>query len=73
MKGFERFPPVLDTPGVADLLGLSIEEVRRLAGEGWLPSIVVAGRRRYRRDEVIGWLRQQRVDPDDEPDDPTLV
>lgn len=71
MKGFERYPPVLDTPGVADMLGLSIEEVRRLAGEGWLPSVMVEGRRRYRRDDVINWLRQQRVHPED--DDPAPV
>ena len=42
MKGFSRYPPVLDLPGVADLLGLSIEEVRRLHGEGWIDAACVA-------------------------------
>jgi hypothetical protein len=67
---FKRFPPILDVPGVADLLGLSIEEVRRLSGEGWLPSTMVNDRRFFRRDEVLEWLREQRVTPDDSPEPP---
>lgn len=69
MSGFERYPPILDVPGVADLLGLSIAEVRRLSGEGWMPSAKVDGRWYYRRDEVLEWLRAQQVMPpaDDEP------
>lgn len=59
------FPPVLDVPGVADLLGLSIEETRRLIGEGWIDSASVKGRLLFHRDRVIEWLRSQRVDPDD--------
>ena len=50
------FPPVLDVPGVADLLGLSIEETRRLIGEGWIDCARVKGRLLFHRD---------RVDPDD--------
>lgn len=59
------FPPVLDVPGVADLLGLSIEETRRLIGEGWIDCARVKGRLLFHRDRVIEWLRSQRVDPDD--------
>lgn len=67
MSEFARYAPVLDIPGVADLLGLSIEEVRRLTGEGWLPSTTVEGRTLFHRDQVIGWLRDQRVVPPDGP------
>ncbi len=69
---FERYPPILDTPGVADMLGLSIGEVRRLTGEGWLPSATVNGRRLFHRDEVLEWFRAQRVKPEEgpEPDQP---
>ena len=44
------FPPVLDVPGVADLLGLSIEETRRLIGEGWIDCARVKGRLLFHRD-----------------------
>jgi len=67
-QAFSRYPPILDLPGVADLLGLSIEEARRLAGEGWLPSSAVGGSQRFRRDEVLAWLREQRVDPPEQPE-----
>lgn len=58
-----RFPPILDLPGVADLLGISIEEVRRLAGEGHIAATEVAGRPLFHRDRVLEWLRRQRVSP----------
>ena len=64
---FARYAPILDVPGVADLLGLSVEEVRRLAGEGWLPVETVDGVRRFRRDAVIAWLQEQRVVPPESP------
>ena len=60
---FARYPPILDVPGVAELLGLSVEQVRRLAGEGWLPVEMVDGMRRFRRDAVIAWLQEQRIVP----------
>ena len=63
LKGFSRYPPVLDLPGVADLLGLSIEEVRRLAGEGWIDAAHVGGRTLFHRDRVIDWIRSLRVHP----------
>lgn len=58
-----RFPPILDLPGVADLLGISIEEARRLAGEGHLASAEAGGPGLFRRDRVLEWLRSQRVRP----------
>lgn len=60
-----RFPPILDLPGVADLLGISIEEARRLAGEGHLSATLVGGRPLFHRDRVLEWLRAQRVSPRD--------
>ena len=71
MNDFARYPPVLDVPGVADLLGVSIEETRRLVGEGWLPSRSVGDKRLFHRDEIIGWLRDQRIEP--HPDEPEAV
>ena len=68
-SAFSRFPPVLDVPGVADMLGISIEQVRRLVGEGWIPGARVGQRWLFSRDEVLAWFEDQRVQPgDDEPD-----
>ena len=72
MRDFSRCPPVLDLPGVADLLGLSIEETRRLSGEGWIDSVCVGGRVLFHRDRVIDWLRSRRVVPPDLEGGPTL-
>ena len=63
MTEFARYAPILDLPGVADLLGLSIEEARQLAGEGWLPSAQVGSEMRFHRDQIIDWLHDQRVNP----------
>lgn len=60
-----RFPPILDLPGVADLLGISIEEARRLAGEGHLAAAEAGGPGLFRRDPVLEWLRSQRVRPEE--------
>ena len=65
LRDFSRYPPVLDLPGVADLLGLSIEETRRLSGEGWIDAVCVGGRLLFHRDRVIDWLRSWRVAPPD--------
>ena len=65
LNDFSRYPPVLDLPGVADLLGISIEETRRLSGEGWIHAVRLEGRVLFHRDRVIDWLRSQRVRPPD--------
>ena len=65
LSNFSRYPPVLDLPGVADLLGLSIEETRRLSGEGWIDAVSLEGRVLFHRDRVIDWLRSRRVMPPD--------
>lgn len=59
-----RFPPILDLPGMADLLGISIEEARRLAGEGHLAAAEAGGPGLFRRDLVLEWLRAHRVRPE---------
>ena len=67
MGEFSKYAPVLDLPGVADLLGISIEEARRLTGEGWLPSTPVGDKTLFHRDQVVNWLREQRVTPPGPP------
>ena len=65
LNDFSHYPPVLDLPGVADLLGISIEQARRLSGEGWIDAVHIDGRPVFHRDRVIDWLRSQRVFPPD--------
>ena len=53
------FPPVLDTAMVADLLGMNVQVVRRMAREGSIPCYRIPGGRPFRffRDEVLEWLK----------------
>ncbi|MGI8823964.1 MAG: helix-turn-helix domain-containing protein [Acidimicrobiia bacterium] len=55
----EQYPPVLDTGMVAELLGMNIQVVRRMAREGQIPSYRLPGGRTFRffRDEIFEWLR----------------
>ncbi len=55
----EDFPPVLDTALVAELLGMNVQVVRRLAREGKIPAYRLPGGRAFRffRDEVLEWLK----------------
>jgi excisionase family DNA binding protein len=59
MERSEQYPPVLDTEMVAELLGMNVQVVRRLAREGQIPSYRLPEGRTYRffRDEVLEWLR----------------
>ncbi len=65
MDQTEQFPPVLDTAMVAELLGMNIQVVRRMAREGQIPSYRLPGGRTFRffRDEILEWLRGFPVDP----------
>ncbi len=65
MDQSEQFPPVLDTAMVAELLGMNIQVVRRMAREGQIPSYRLPGGRTFRffRDEILEWLRGFPVDP----------
>ncbi len=58
MTQAEDYPPVLDTTLVAELLGMNVQVVRRMAREGTIPSYRIPGGRAFRffRDEVLEWL-----------------
>ncbi len=66
MDHTEEFPPVLDTAMVAELLGMNIQVVRRMAREGQIPSYRLPGGRTFRffRDEIFEWLRSFPVTPE---------
>ncbi len=68
MEHTEQFPPVLDTAMVAELLGMNIQVVRRMAREGQIPSYRLPGGRTFRffRDEIFEWLRSFPVEPNSE-------
>ncbi len=67
MEHTEEYPPVLDTAMVAELLGMNIQVVRRMAREGQIPSYRLPGGRTFRffRDEIFDWLRSFPVTPGD--------
>ena len=59
MAGMEDYPQVLDTAMVAEMLGMNVQVVRRMAREGSIPAYRLPGGRSFRffRDEVLDWLR----------------
>lgn len=59
LSGFVGYPPVLTASDVAELLNISVPEVRRLSRTGKLPSRRVGKAYRYFRDEVVAWLDSQ--------------
>jgi excisionase family DNA binding protein len=69
MEHTEQYPPVLDTEMVAELLGMNVQVVRRLAREGQIPSYRLPEGRTYRffTDEVLEWLRGFPVHSAEEP------
>jgi len=66
----EDYPQVLDTAMVAELLGMNVQVVRRMAREGSIPAYRLPGGRSFRffRDEVLEWLKgfpvSERLDQD---------
>ncbi len=68
MENAKEYPPVLDTALVADLLGMNVQVVRRLAREGKIPAYRLPGGRAFRffRDEVLEWLKSYPVHGADE-------
>ncbi len=58
-------PPVLDTAGVAELLGLSRRSVLLMVRDGRLPALRVPGGRKYQflTEEVVAALRRRNDDP----------
>ena len=64
------FPQVLDTALVAEMLGMNVQVVRRMAREGTIPAYRLPGGRSFRffRDEVLDWLKSFPVEVDSELD-----
>ncbi|NND01212.1 MAG: helix-turn-helix domain-containing protein [Acidimicrobiia bacterium] len=62
------YPQVLDTAMVADMLGMNVQVVRRMAREGTIPAYRLPGGRSFRffRDEVLDWLKSFPVQSDAE-------
>ena len=60
------YPQVLDTAMVADMLGMNVQVVRRMAREGSIPAYRLPGGRSFRffRDEVLDWLKSFPVHAD---------
>ncbi len=58
------YPPIMDTAMVGELLQMSPVHVRRLAREGVIPAYRIEGVRafKFKRDEVLGWFENQKVD-----------
>ena len=58
------YPPIMDTAMVGELLQMSPVHVRRLAREGVIPAYRIEGVRafKFKRDEVLNWFENQRVD-----------
>jgi excisionase family DNA binding protein len=59
MPASEEYPQVLDSAMVAEMLGMNVQVVRRLAREGSIPAYRLPGGRSFRffRDEVLAWLK----------------
>jgi len=66
--GTEDYPQVLDTAMVAEMLGMNVQVVRRMAREGTIPAYRLPGGRSFRffRDEVLDWLKSFPVQAEEE-------
>lgn len=64
------YPQVLDTAMVADMLGMNVQVVRRMAREGTIPAYRLPGGRSFRffRDEVLDWLKSFPVQAEEMED-----
>ena len=71
MAPAEEYPQVLDTAMVAEMLGMNVQVVRRMAREGQIPAYRLPGGRSFRffRDEVLDWLKSYPVTADAEADE----
>ena len=68
MARSEDYPQVLDTAMVADMLGMNVQVVRRMAREATIPAYRLPNGRSFRffRDEVLDWLKSFPVQPDED-------
>ena len=64
----EDYPQVLDTAMVAEMLGMNVQVVRRMAREGSIPAYRLPGGHSFRffRDEVLEWLKSYPVQAGDD-------
>ena len=62
LRGFSDYRPILTAADVADMLTISVQEVRRLSREGRLPARKIGKAYRYFRDEIVAWLDEQALD-----------
>ncbi len=61
----DRYPSVIDTGQVAELLQMNVQMVRKYAREGRLPAYQLPGSRVYRfiHSEIIEYIRAHPVVP----------
>jgi excisionase family DNA binding protein len=66
-----EYPEVMDSAMVAEMLGMNVQIVRRMAREGEIPAYRLPGGRTFRffRDEVLEWLKGFPVVAGEEGDD----
>jgi excisionase family DNA binding protein len=71
MAPAEEYPQVLDTAMVAEMLGMNVQVVRRMAREGQIPAYRLPGGRSFRffRDEVLEWLKSFPVTSEETVDE----
>lgn len=59
MSSFAHLPPIMTTEGVAEMLSMGVQEVRRITRDGRLPGKRIGKAYRYFRDDIIRWLDGQ--------------
>jgi excisionase family DNA binding protein len=66
-----EYPEVMDSAMVADMLGMNVQIVRRMAREGEIPAYRLPGGRTFRffREEVLEWLKGFPVVAGEEAED----
>lgn len=62
----DRYPPILTTAQVAELLGLNVRTVMVMANDGRLPASRLPGSRKYHflLEDVLATLTQHRIQPE---------
>ena len=65
-----EYPEVMDSAMVAEMLGMNVQIVRRMAREGQIPAYRLPGGRTFRffRNEVLEWLKGFPVVPGEDPE-----
>ena len=62
----DRYPPILTTAQVAELLGLNVRTVMVMANDGRLPASRLPGSRKYHfvLEDVLATLARHRIQPE---------